>query len=225
MTATLALEADYRRARRIGGGQRMLAWLAILCLHVSALAAVMAMPTEAKPPAPEPEAMMVRFITEAVRPPKPPPAQPPPPPRPAPKLVASARPTPAAIAAAPEPEPTEPLASPEPPAPPAPAPAPEAPAEPLVPPGFVAAYLNNPGPKYPYLSRQRREEGEVLLKVLVGVEGRAREVRVERSSGSERLDAAAIEVVQARWRFEPARRGSAAVEAWVLVPIIFQLRK
>ena len=169
---------------------------------------------------------MVRFITEAARPPKPPPVRPPPPPRPAPKLVASARPTPAAIAAPPEPEPVEAPAAAEPLAPPAPAPSAEpALPEPLVPPGFVAAYLNNPGPKYPYLSRQRREEGEVLLKVLVGVEGRAREVRVERSSGSERLDAAAVEVVQARWRFEPARRGTAAVEAWVLVPIIFELRK
>ena len=225
MAATLALEADYRRARRIGVSQRLLAWLAILGLHVSALAAVMALPSESNPPSPEPEPLMVRFITEAARPHEPPPAQPPPPPRPAPKLVASARPTPAAIATTPEPEPVEPLAAPEPPAPPAPAPAVEAPAEPVVPPSFVAAYLNNPGPKYPYLSRQRREEGEVLLKVLVGVEGRAREVHVERSSGSERLDAAAVEVVQARWRFEPARRGSASVEAWVLVPIIFQLRK
>lgn len=221
----LALEADYRRARRIGGGQRLFAWLAIFGLHVSALATVMALPPESSAPTPEPETMTVRFITEAVRPAARPPAQPPPP-RPAPKLVASTRPTPAAIATAPEPEPVATPAPPEPPAPTAPTPAAEpAPPEPLVPPGFVAAYLNNPGPKYPYLSRQRWEEGEVLLKVLVGVEGRAREVRVERSSGSERLDAAAIEVVQARWRFEPARRGSAAVEAWVLVPIIFELRK
>ena len=38
-----------------------------------------------------------------------------------------------------------------------------------------------------------------------------------------RLDRAAQEAVT-RWRFVPARRGDVAVEAWVLVPIVFKLQ-
>ncbi|PKO55172.1 MAG: energy transducer TonB, partial [Betaproteobacteria bacterium HGW-Betaproteobacteria-21] len=41
-------------------------------------------------------------------------------------------------------------------------------------------------------------------------------------SGSERLDEAARNAVS-RWRFVPARQGERAIEASVLVPIIFKL--
>ncbi|HQV09399.1 MAG TPA: energy transducer TonB, partial [Thauera sp.] len=88
---------------------------------------------------------------------------------------------------------------------------------------FDAAYLNNPRPAYPMLSRRLREEGQVMLRVLVSPEGQPARVELRTSSGSERLDRAAQEAV-ARWRFVPARRGDVAVEAWVLVPIVFKLQ-
>ena len=88
---------------------------------------------------------------------------------------------------------------------------------------FDAAYLRNPAPAYPPLSRRLREEGKVLLKVRVSADGRASAVEVAQSAGSERLDRAAREAV-ARWRFVPARRGEQPVEATVLVPIIFKLQ-
>jgi protein TonB len=47
-------------------------------------------------------------------------------------------------------------------------------------------------------------------------------VELERSSGSTHLDTAALETVKG-WRFNPARRGTEAVEGWVLVPIVFRL--
>lgn len=92
----------------------------------------------------------------------------------------------------------------------------------MVPPRFDAAYLDNPQPSYPVLSRRLGEQGRVLLRVLVSGEGRAREVLVKGGSGFARLDQAAREAVL-RWRFLPARQGSQAVEAWVLVPITFSL--
>jgi protein TonB len=49
------------------------------------------------------------------------------------------------------------------------------------------------------------------------------EVLLERTSGSSHLDEAAMEAVR-RWRFTPAMRGKEVVEAWVLVPVEFQLR-
>lgn len=89
-------------------------------------------------------------------------------------------------------------------------------------PQFGVAYLNNPAPSYPRLSRRMGEEGRVLLKVLVSAEGAANLVSIEKSSGSTRLDQSALEAVK-RWRFIPARKGGQTLSAYVLVPINFSL--
>jgi protein TonB len=64
----------------------------------------------------------------------------------------------------------------------------------------------------------------VLLRVLVGADGDPRDIVVKASSGFERLDRAAQETVR-RWRFVPARMGTVAVDAWVIVPIVFALTR
>ena len=87
---------------------------------------------------------------------------------------------------------------------------------------FDAAYLQNPRPSYPPISRRLGEEGKVLLKVRVTVEGMAASVDLEKTSGFERLDDAARQAV-ARWRFVPAKRGDEPIEASVIVPIVFRL--
>lgn len=87
---------------------------------------------------------------------------------------------------------------------------------------FGAAYLNNPAPKYPPTARRMGEQGKVLLRVLVTMEGLAKTVVLNRSSGYEALDHSALKAVQ-QWRFVPARRGGSPVEAWVQVPILFRL--
>lgn len=89
-------------------------------------------------------------------------------------------------------------------------------------PVFNAAYLHNPPPHYPLVARRNGEQGTVMLKVLVTREGVPASVAIEHTSGSARLDEAAAETVR-NWRFIPARRGSHAVEAWLLVPIVFRL--
>lgn len=96
------------------------------------------------------------------------------------------------------------------------------PAEKIEPPKFGVAYLNNPAPDYPGMSRRIGEEGRVMLKVLVNAEGNAESVQLEQSSGSERLDQAAIKAVK-RWRFVPAQLAGQALSAYVLVPIKFSL--
>ena len=100
--------------------------------------------------------------------------------------------------------------------------APVAIAPPVVPPSFDAAYLRNPPPAYPTMSRRRGEQGTVILRVYVGAGGSAQKVLVRTSSGYERLDQAAHDAVH-QWRFVPARQGEQAVAAWVLVPIRFSL--
>lgn len=217
----------YVSGRSMNGRQRTLVWVFIAAVHVAAFGGLLVGKRQGETlVAPEP--MMVSFITEQPQPvTEPPPPEPPPPPKPLPRMVATPKPTPSPIKAPPieeEPVDEQPLADPT---PPAPAPAPPAPAaEPaIVPPNFVAAYLNNPGPQYPYTSKQRREEGQVWLKVLVSAEGRAEQVLVDRSSGYSRLDDAAVDVVKKHWRFVAAKHGDKAIAAWVIVPMIFELKK
>lgn len=89
-------------------------------------------------------------------------------------------------------------------------------------PRFDANYLNNPAPRYPPLSRRFGEEGKVLLRVLVNADGQAQEIRLQGSSGSARLDEAALDAVR-HWRFVPARQGDRPISGWVVVPINFRL--
>jgi protein TonB len=85
-----------------------------------------------------------------------------------------------------------------------------------------AAYLHNPLPRYPAAARRAGEQGTVMLRVLVSRDGTAARVELDKSSGSPHLDAAARETVKA-WRFTPARRGSEAIESWMVVPVVFRL--
>ncbi|OIR12315.1 gram-negative bacterial tonB protein [mine drainage metagenome] len=99
----------------------------------------------------------------------------------------------------------------------------EAEAEAVIePPRFGAAYLNNPAPEYPSLSRRFGEQGRVLLRVLVSISGNAENVQIESSSGFVRLDQAAIQAVKG-WRFIPAKKNSQPISAYVLVPVKFSL--
>ncbi len=120
-----------------------------------------------------------------------------------------------------QPAPAAPVASPPdikpaPPAPPA--------AEPVVQARFDADYLKNPAPSYPPLSRRMGEEGKVILRVSVTPQGTADSVEIKTSSGSQRLDESAQKTVRT-WKFIPAKRGDAAVQSFVLVPIIFKLEQ
>jgi protein TonB len=89
------------------------------------------------------------------------------------------------------------------------------------PPRLDPAYLHNPAPAYPALSKRNRETGTVLLLVNVSPEGNAATVTLHKSSGYDRLDQAAIQAVN-RWRFVPGMRGQSAISATVIVPISFK---
>ena len=89
---------------------------------------------------------------------------------------------------------------------------------------FDADYLKNPAPAYPPLSRRMGEEGKVMLRVLVNPQGTPDNIEVKTSSGSQRLDDAAVNTVK-RWKFISAKRGDTPVQSWVLIPIIFKLEQ
>lgn len=95
-------------------------------------------------------------------------------------------------------------------------------AEPITEARFDAGYLQNPAPLYPPLSKRMGEQGKVLLRAHVLPSGTADGVEIKRSSGSPRLDNAALEAVR-KWRFVPAKQGGQAIAAWVQIPINFSL--
>ncbi|MCA0324135.1 MAG: energy transducer TonB [Proteobacteria bacterium] len=169
-------------------------------------------PVPAPAPKPERSPPRVRKAPEPVR------RAPTPMPAPAPAPVARDVPSttpPTAAQATPAPS------SPPAPAAPAPAPAPAAPV--LVQPSSSAAYLNNPPPPYPAMSRRMGESGRVIVRVLIGVNGRAQEARIQRSSGFERLDEVALETARDRWRYTPGTRNGTPEAMWFNVPINFVL--
>jgi protein TonB len=84
------------------------------------------------------------------------------------------------------------------------------------------SYQNRNPPKYPPQAVRQRHEGTVVLLVLVGTDGSAKDVKVDQSSGFRELDQAAIQAAQ-RWKFNPAKKGGAAVEGYARVPVTFNL--
>jgi periplasmic protein TonB len=85
-------------------------------------------------------------------------------------------------------------------------------------------YVQPPKPRYPPLSRRLKEQGVVVLRVLVDEHGEARKIEVADSSGHERLDHAAVEAV-AGATFRPFLENGTARAMLVLIPIEFGLRR
>ncbi len=84
-------------------------------------------------------------------------------------------------------------------------------------------YRQPPQPVYPAQSRRLGEQGEVRLKVRVDVQGMPAGIEILESSGSARLDQAAVQAVEAA-RFEPLTVNGVPTAALAIVPIRYELR-
>jgi|SRR5690554_1510957 len=93
---------------------------------------------------------------------------------------------------------------------------------PVTPPREDANLVNNPRPAYPSMSRRLREQGTVVLEVLILANGSVGDVKISQSSGFKRLDDTAVKAVR-KWRYAPARRGDEAIDYWYLQPLEFAL--
>lgn len=204
--------------------------------HVLALALTLAHSTEPLPK-PEPETMTPPTIVGIMLPP--PVATPQPKPEPQPKPQPEPKPQQ-------KPKPTpKPLAAPLPKAPPSekavsapkvqPTPPPvatakatpdkTAPATPTIqPPSAEAEGLNNKAPLYPQLSRKKKEQGTVLLLILVKADGTVGDIQLKTSSGYPRLDQAAKQAVK-RWQFQPALKAGNPIDFWYELPVKFRLNQ
>ena len=220
-----------RYASAGGSSRTVVIATSVLLLHVGALWALQSGLLRRAAEVIVPAEVLAQFIAPpAPEAPAPPPPAPPPPAAPPPRKTAPPKaPLPLTPVARPDPAPSPnaPVAmaeaAPAPEAPPAPAAPPAPPAPPTIElPSSNAAYLNNPKPAYPSMSRRMGEQGKVVLRVLIDAQGLPQQVELKQSSGYERLDQQALETVQ-RWRFVPGKRNGVPEAMWNVVPIQFVL--
>lgn len=81
--------------------------------------------------------------------------------------------------------------------------------------------LYQPDPEYSEEARKAKYQGTVVLWVVVGPDGRTKDIRVQRSLGLG-LDEKAIEAVKT-WKFEPARKDGQPVAVQINVEVNFRL--
>ncbi|MFT4069306.1 energy transducer TonB [Paraburkholderia sp.] len=189
----------------------------VAAIHVVLLAVLMTLRHDPVQPALESHVMTAELLPPAplaapvaLQSVAPPPPQPTPPvhtkPKVQPKPTPKPKPTPTPLPQAAAPSPT-PVAAPD--------PTPPAPAAPVTPPAAAAPAIgketmeiaapknvthldcNIAKPDYPALSRRRGETGTAYVKFVVGLSGRLENIELKKSSGSSRLDDAALAAVHA----------------------------
>ena len=79
-------------------------------------------------------------------------------------------------------------------------------------------------PAYPSEETRAGREGRVVVRVLIGIDGRVKQVE-QTSATSDAFWRATQRQALARWRFRPATQGGVPVEAWRTMAIRFVLRE
>lgn len=82
--------------------------------------------------------------------------------------------------------------------------------------------IDNPTPEYDPMARQLRQQGTVVLNVLVSEDGSVEDVQVLREIPRSRLNDSAVRAVR-RWRYEPAVKDGVRVKVWKTEAIHFRL--
>ncbi len=78
-----------------------------------------------------------------------------------------------------------------------------------------------PDPEYPETARRERQQGTVVISVVVGSDGSPRDIKVKRPFSPE-LDESAINTVK-KWKFAPGTKDGEPVAVQIVVEISFRL--
>ncbi|HEX3674328.1 MAG TPA: TonB family protein [Rhizomicrobium sp.] len=78
-------------------------------------------------------------------------------------------------------------------------------------------------PAFPPLDRRLSHEGTVQLTIAIDADGNVTGASIDRSSGYDSLDAAAIAWVKDHWRYRPAMHNGVAVASSTKASVVFQL--
>jgi len=213
---------------------------AVVIIHAALLGVALTMHREPLPRPIEAKSITAQLISETPQPaPQPVAVETPPPPKPVPQPVpkpqpkpkvkpkVEPKPTPMPVAEAPS-QIAAPAPEPTPPAPPQPAPQPAAPAigkpsmDLAAPKNVAHLSCNIAQPDYPSMSRRRGETGTAVIRLTVGLSGKIENVTLQKSSGSSRLDDAALEAVRGSACSSYKENGE-AIRATATVPFVFSL--
>jgi protein TonB len=119
--------------------------------------------------------------------------------------------------------PPPPIVVAPPPSKPAPIVAPAAPPAPMSVDNLEDRMIAGNPPRYPMESRRKKEQGTVVLRLVIGTDGRVEEVSIAQSSGFDRLDQAALQAARS-WRWQPMTRGGQPVQVRGVMSIPFVLK-
>lgn len=78
-----------------------------------------------------------------------------------------------------------------------------------------------PNPEYTQKARKERQQGVVLIRMVVGPDGLPRDIKVTRSLSAD-LDESAINTVK-KWKFAPGTKDGEPVAVQIVVEISFNL--
>ncbi len=79
-------------------------------------------------------------------------------------------------------------------------------------------------PDYPLAASRLGEEGATGLNLFITPEGRVGEVQIFSSSGSPRLDEAAVKHAKRNWSFSACTEGGKAVGCWFKTKLVWELK-
>jgi periplasmic protein TonB len=212
----------------------------VLALHAALFGVALTMRDKPLPRPVEAKAITAMLISETPQPaPQQVAVESPPPPKPEPKPIPKPLPKPK-VTPKPVPKPT-PMPVTEAPsqiAAPAPDPTPPAPAQPTPPPAAPAigkptmeiaapknvshVSCNIAQPEYPPMARRRGETGTAIIRFVVGLSGKLEDVTLTKSSGSSRLDEAALDSVRSS-ACSPYKENGVAIRAQTTQPFVFSL--
>jgi len=144
-------------------------------------------------------------------PPKPPPpppvdmVQPPPPTAIVPQFTTTVEAPPPPVTTAPKPPPPPPRVA-------------------VAPTTLAPIMRTHTQPPYPTISQRLGEQGKSEIIVNINEQGNVTDCKVEKGSGSDRLDTAACEYVKAHWRWNPPTQEGKPVSASTRVSVIWNLK-
>ncbi|WP_448662556.1 TonB family protein [Sphingomonas sp. CJ20] len=93
---------------------------------------------------------------------------------------------------------------------------------PLIAPSQDPRYLKDFQPAYPAAELRAQRDGQVSIRVLIGIDGRVKEVQQLRATSDAFFEATRRQALS-KWRFKPATRGGIPEESWRVMTVRFEL--
>lgn len=82
--------------------------------------------------------------------------------------------------------------------------------------------IDKPMPSYHPIARQMRQQGTVVLSLLIDIEGRVEQVETVSSDAGRLLEQTAIEKTRS-WTYHPAKKDGVEVKVWKIEQVVFTL--